>query len=64
MALATEAEIRLIDELQHNGSVKAIMTGKWYWSASGAVKLKQGEGNSSSTSAHTRCVRDVKEYEF
>lgn len=62
--LPTEAEIRLIDELQHNGSVKAIMTGKWYWSASGAVKLKQGEGNSSSTSAHTRCVRDVKEYEF
>lgn len=62
--LPTEAEIRLIDQLQNdpNSAVKSIMTGRYYWSAkdNAAIKLKGGSGGSTSY-AYTRCVRDVKE---
>ena len=62
--LPTEAEIRLIDQLQNdpNSAVKSIMTGRYYWSAkdNAAIKLKGGSGGSS-TRAYTRCVRDVKD---
>lgn len=62
--LPTEAEIRLIDQLQNdpNSAVKSIMTGRYYWSAkdNAAIKLKGGSGGSTSQ-AYTRCVRDVKE---
>lgn len=63
--LPTEAEIKLIDELQRDSksAVKAIMTGHFYWDANndnGATELKGGSEGSSS-SAYTRCVRDVKE---
>ena len=66
--LPTEAEIRLIDQLQNdtNSAVKAIMTGNYYWDArdeNGATKMSKPSPDSegSSTQAYTRCVRDVKE---
>ena len=62
--LPTEAEIRLIDQLQNdpNSAVQSIMTGRYYWSAkdNAAIKLKGGSGGSTSY-AYTRCVRDVKD---
>lgn len=62
--LPTEAEIRLIDQLQNdpNSAVNSIMTGRYYWSAkdNAAIKLKGGSGGSTSY-AYTRCVRDVKD---
>ena len=62
--LPTEAEIRLIDQLQNdpNSAVQSIMTGRYYWSAkdNAAIKL-QGGSEGSTSDAYTRCVRDVKE---
>lgn len=62
--LPTEAEIRLIDQLQNdpNSAVKSIMTGGYYWSAKSdaAIRLQGGSGGSA-TQAPTRCVRDVKD---
>lgn len=68
--LPTEAEIQLVDELQHrrNGVVKSIMTGNYYWDAyesNGATEMKRPDkktGNyGSKDKAYVRCVRDVKE---
>ena len=67
--LPTEAEIELIDQLQHNpnSAVKSIMTGSYYWDArkqNGARKMdspEDPEDNGSATQAYTRCVRDVKD---
>lgn len=67
--LPTEAEIRLIDQLQHNSNsaVKSIMTGSYYWDArneNGARKMdspEDPEDGGSATRAYTRCVRDVKD---
>ncbi len=66
--LPTEAEIRLIDQLQHNSNsaVQSIMTGAYYWDAqnqNGATKMSKPRPRSGSTStkANTRCVRDVKD---
>lgn len=67
--LPTEAEIRLIDQLQHNpnSAVKSIMTGSYYWDArneNGARKMdspEDPEDDGSATRAYTRCVRDVKD---
>ena len=66
--LPTEAEIRLIDQLQNdpNSAVQSIMTGNYYWDAqngNGATKMSKPSPGSqgSSTRAFTRCVRDVKE---
>lgn len=63
--LPTEAEIKLIDQLQRddNSAVNSIMTGHYYWdaySSNGATELIGGEGGSSSR-AYVRCVRDVKD---
>lgn len=62
--LPTEAEIRLIDQLQNdpNSAVNSIMTGRYYWSAkdNAAIRL-QGGSKGSSSQAYTRCVRDVKD---
>lgn len=62
--LPTEAEIRLIDQLQNdpNSAVNSIMTGRYYWSAkdNAAIRL-QGGSNGSTSQAFTRCVRDVKD---
>lgn len=62
--LPTEAEIRVIDQLQNdpNSAVRSIMTGRYYWSAkdNAAIKL-QGGSKGSTSQAFTRCVRDVKE---
>lgn len=63
--LPTEAEIKLIDQLQNtpDGKVKRIMTGMYYWDArndNGPTKTMNGtDGNT--INAYTRCVRDVKE---
>lgn len=62
--LPTEAEIRLIDQLQNdpNSAVKAIMTGAYYWSAKSDAAIELQGGSEGSTSrAYTRCVRDVKD---
>ena len=62
--LPTEAEIRLIDQLQNdpNSAVKSIMTGRYYWSAKSDAAIELQGGSEGSTSrAYTRCVRDVKD---
>ena len=62
--LPTEAEIRLIDQLQNdpNSAVKSIMTGRYYWSAKSDAAIElQGGSEGSPTKAYTRCIRDVKE---
>lgn len=67
--LPTEAEIRLVDQLQTDpqSAVKSIMTGKYYWdaysgnNAYGPMLGSNGVGGATATSAHIRCVRDVKE---
>ena len=62
--LPTEAEIRLIDQLQNdpNSAVKAIMTGAYYWSAKSDAAIElQGGSEGSTSQAFTRCVRDVKD---
>lgn len=67
--LPTEAEIKLIDQLQHtpDGKVKRIMTGKFYWDARNDNSYSTLiEGNYDSDMpingwAYIRCVRDVKE---
>ena len=62
--LPTEAEIRLIDQLQNdpNSAVKSIMTGRYYWSAKSDAAIElQGGSEGSPTKAYTRCVRDVKD---
>lgn len=66
--LPTEAEIRYIDNLQHNSNNPQgiVMTGKWYWDAyyvyntNGAYQMQGGSGGSSS-SAYVRCIRDIKD---
>ncbi|WP_418801376.1 hypothetical protein [Porphyromonas sp.] len=62
--LPTEAEIRVIDQLQNdpNSAVKSIMTGRYYWSAkdNAAIRL-QGGSDGSTSYAFTRCIRDVKD---
>lgn len=62
--LPTEAEIKYIDDLQHdsNNPQGMVMTGKYYWDAysgNGAYRMQGGSGGSS-TSAYVRCIRDVK----
>ena len=62
--LPTEAEIRLIDQLQNdpNSAVKSIMTGRYYWSAKSDAAIElQGGSEGTPTKAYTRCVRDVKD---
>lgn len=64
--LPTEAEIRLIDQMQHdpNSAVKIVMRGNYYWDAySGNNAYRMSAPitfSGSPTSAHVRCVRDVK----
>lgn len=66
--LPTRAEIELVDRLQHDpkSAVRAIMTGKYYWSglSASAIKMRNGEGSATNSSAHTRCVRDVKKHDL
>lgn len=63
--LPTEAEIRYIDNLQHNDNNPQgiVMAGRWYWDAystNGAYQM-QGGSDGSSTSAYVRCIRDIKD---
>lgn len=65
--LPTEAEIKYIDDLQHNinNPQGVVMRGNYYWDAystNGAYKMKNPVTTSaSSTSAHVRCIRDIKD---
>lgn len=67
--LPTEAEIKLIDQLQNdpNSAVKTIMTGYYYWDAysnDGATRIVNPPYSSNPATlwnAHVRCVRDVKD---
>lgn len=64
--LPTEAEIRMIDQMQHdpNSAVKIVMRGNYYWDAYSGNNAYQMSNpitySATSTSAHVRCVRDVK----
>ncbi len=64
--LPTEAEIKYIDDLQHdsNNPQGVVMRGNYYWDAysfNGAYEMKDPITHSgSSTSAHVRCIRDIK----
>lgn len=65
--LPTEAEIKYIDDLQHNSynPQGVVMRGNYYWDAyngNGAYLMKApitSSGNSNS--AHVRCIRDIKD---
>lgn len=65
--LPTEAEIKLIDQLQNdsNSAVKSIMTGAYYWDArnqNGATEMSNPTaGSATLEEAAIRCVRDVKD---
>lgn len=63
--LPTEAEIKYIDDLQHNTNNQQgiVMAGKYYWdsySTNNAYQMTSGSSGSS-TSAHVRCIRDIKD---
>lgn len=64
--LPTEAELKYIEQLQHSPAnlQGLLMTGRWYWdsfSGDGAYRfVKNTAGGSSGTSAHVRCIRDIK----
>lgn len=63
--LPTEAEIKFIDDLQHNinNPQGVVMRGNYYWDAyngNNAYQMKDPITSSGSpTSAHVRCIRDV-----
>ncbi len=65
--LPTEAEIKYIDDLQHdsNNPQGIVMRGNYYWDAyspNGAYRMKDPITYSgSSTRAHVRCIRDITE---
>ena len=66
--LPTEAEIKYIDDLQHNDNNPqgVVMAGKWYWDAykgNNAYQMKSptASSNATNTSAHVRCIRDIKD---
>lgn len=69
--LPTEAEIKIINEFQKtaNSAVSSVLTGRWYWTATGSYQAndEEPEGSSqvsTSTNARIRCVRDVKPEEI
>lgn len=59
--LPTAAEIAVIEEYQRapNSAVDRVLTGQYYWSASGAVEIRGGS-DGSTDKAYIRCIRDVK----
>lgn len=63
--LPTEAEIKFIDDLQHNTNNPqgVVMRGNYYWDAyngNNAYQMKDPITSSGSpTRAHVRCIRDV-----
>jgi len=65
--LPTEAEIKYIDDLQHNNNnpLGIVMRGNYYWDAysgNNAYRMKDPVTSSgNSTSAHVRCIRDIKD---
>lgn len=63
--LPTEAEIKYLDNLQwdNNNPQGMVMSGNWYWDAYSGNNAYQMKGGTSggSTSAHVRCIRDIKD---
>ncbi len=65
--LPTEAEIKYIDDLQHdsNNPQGVVMRGNYYWDAysgNNAYRMKDPITHSGTpTNAHVRCIRDVKD---
>lgn len=65
--LPTEAEIKFLDDLQHdiNNPQGIVMRGNYYWDAysnNNAYQMKAPETTSgTATSAHVRCIRDIKD---
>lgn len=65
--LPTEAEIKFIDDLQHNTNNPqgVVMRGNYYWDAySGNNAYRMNAPITSSgtaTNAHVRCIRDIKD---
>lgn len=65
--LPTEAEIKFIDDLQHNANNPqgVVMRGNYYWDAyngNNAYRMKAPITTSASaTDAHVRCIRDIKD---
>ena len=53
--LPTAAEINIIIDLQYNSrAMDPVLTGRTYWSASGAQNTGTGDGTN-----RTRCIRDA-----
>ena len=65
--LPTEAEIKYIDDLQHdpNNPQGIVMRGNYYWDAyqnNGAYPMKDPVTfNGNQWRAHVRCIRDIKD---
>jgi hypothetical protein len=65
--LPTEAEIKFIDDLQHNSNNPqgVVMRGNYYWDAysgNNAYLMKDPITSSGNPgSAHVRCIRDIKD---
>ena len=70
--LPTAAEIHFIDNLQQVAPSGAVMTGQYYWSSLSSAAYRMGvnlynnqtyDGYSggSTSSAYTRCIRDIKD---
>lgn len=56
--LPTEAEINIIIRFQYadNAAMDEVLSGQYYWSATGAVENPNGDGGTSSA---VRCIRDA-----
>lgn len=61
--LPTEAEIKIIIDLQYvqNSPVDVVLSGGYYWSASGRVRNpEEDDDDYGANSANIRCIRDSK----
>lgn len=61
--LPTEAEIKIIIDLQYvqNSPVDVVLSGGYYWSASGRVRNpEESDSGYGTSSANIRCIRDSK----
>lgn len=57
--LPTEAEIKIIVDFQTTSdAMDTVLSGAWYWSASGSVENKNGS-DGSKDNAYIRCIRDA-----
>ena len=58
--LPTEAEIKIIIKFQYmpNAAMDEVLSGRYYWSATGQVENPQS-GSSSGSSSAVRCIRNA-----